>query len=69
MIGYDSMLKNGIAYLGDNKWSASIMFTDINYQLSAENHQMELVDRGLSSSARLTLSKCCKFPRIHVLAA
>lgn len=45
LIGYDSMLKNGIAYLGDNRWSASLVFTDINYQLSSEDHQMELVDR------------------------
>lgn len=34
LIGYDSMLRNGIAYLGDDRWSATILFQDINYQLS-----------------------------------
>lgn len=45
LIGYDSMLRNGIAYLGDDRWSATVMFTDINYQLSPEEHQMEVIDR------------------------
>lgn len=45
LIGYDSMLRNGIAYLGDDRWSATVMFTDINYQLSPEEHQMDVIDR------------------------
>ena len=45
LIGYDSMLRNGIAYLGDDRWSVSIGFSDVNYQLSTEEHQMELIDR------------------------
>lgn len=45
LIGYDSMLRNGIAYLGDDRWSATVMFADINYQLSPEEHQMEVIDR------------------------
>ena len=45
MIGWDSMLRNGIAYLGDDLWSATILFSDINYQLSEESHQMEIIDR------------------------
>lgn len=45
LIGYDSMLRNGIAYLGDDRWSATILFQDINYQLSQEEHQMEIIDR------------------------
>ena len=45
LIGYDSMLRNGIAYLGPDRWSATVMFTDINYQLSPEEHQMEVIDR------------------------
>ena len=45
LIGYDSMLRNGVAYLGDDRWSASIAFDDINYQLCPEAHQMEIIDR------------------------
>ena len=45
LIGYDSMLRNGVAYLGDGRWSATIAFQDINYQLSPESHQMEIIDR------------------------
>ena len=45
LIGYDSMLRNGIAYLGDDRWSATILFQDINYQLSQKEHQMEIIDR------------------------
>ena len=45
LIGYDSMLRNGIAYLGDDRWSATILFQDINYQLSQEEHQIEIIDR------------------------
>ena len=44
-IGYDSMLRNGIAHLGGDQWSASIAFKDINYQLSPEAHQMEIIDK------------------------
>lgn len=45
IIGYEGMLRNGIAYLGDGRWSVSIGFSDVNYQLSTEEHQMELIDR------------------------
>lgn len=45
LIGYDSMLRNGVAYLGDDRWSASIAFDDINYQLCPEAHQMEIIER------------------------
>lgn len=45
LIGYDSMLRNGIAHLGGDQWSASIAFKDINYQLSPEAHQMEIIDK------------------------
>lgn len=45
LIGYDSMLRNGVAYLGGDMWSASIMFEDINYQTAREEHQMEIIDR------------------------
>lgn len=45
LIGYDAMLRNGTARLGDGRWSATILFQDINYQLSPETHQMEIIDR------------------------
>lgn len=45
LIGYDSMLRNGIAHLGGDQWSASVVFEDINYQLSPEAHQMEIIDK------------------------
>ena len=45
LIGYDAMLRNRIASLGDGRWSATILFQDINYQLSPESHQMEIIDR------------------------
>ena len=35
-IGFDSMLRNGCAYLGGDLWSASVVFTDVNYQLAPE---------------------------------
>lgn len=45
LIGYDSMLRNGIAHLGGDQWSAGVVFEDINYQLSPEAHQMEIIDK------------------------
>lgn len=45
LLGFDSLLRNGIAYLGDDRWSASIVFEDINYQLAPERTQMEIIDR------------------------
>ena len=44
-IGFDSMLRNGCAYLGGDLWSASVVFTDVNYQLAPEVYQMEVIDR------------------------
>lgn len=45
LLGFDSLLRNGIAYLGDDRWSASIVFEDINYQLAPEGSQLEIIDR------------------------
>lgn len=66
LIGYDSMLRNGIAYLGDDRWSATIAFTDINYQLSPESHQMEIIDRwaklinSFDAGQSLQISSCTR---------
>ncbi|MBW3089218.1 VirB4-like conjugal transfer ATPase, CD1110 family [Bifidobacterium miconisargentati] len=45
LLGYDSMARKGVAYLGDNQWSLTLEFTDINYEISTEQHQMEIIDR------------------------
>lgn len=52
LLGYDSMLKSGVAYLGDGRWSVTLMFSDINYEISTEDHQMEIIDKwaGLLNS-------------------
>ena len=60
------MLRNGIAYLGDDRWSATIAFTDINYQLSPESHQMEIIDRwaklinSFDAGQSLQISSCTR---------
>ncbi|WEV47746.1 type IV secretion system protein VirB4 [Bifidobacterium sp. ESL0690] len=45
LIGYDAMLPNGIAHLGDDRWSATLRIGDINYAISTQEHQMDIVDR------------------------
>lgn len=52
LLGFDSMLKNGIAYLGENLWSVTLLISDINYELATEDHQLEIIDRwaGLLNS-------------------
>lgn len=45
IIGFDMMLRNGIARLSDGRWSATILFEDINYETSTERHQLEIIDR------------------------
>lgn len=67
LIGYDAMLRNGIASLGDGRWSATILFQDINYQLSPESHQMEIIDRWASTASRP--GKACRSPPTRAHAA
>ena len=38
-IQYKAMLKEGICYLGDDLYSSSMMFTDVNYQIAREDVQ------------------------------
>ncbi|OTA26445.1 transfer complex protein [Alloscardovia macacae] len=45
VMGFNAMSRDGIAYLGDNRYSASLVFTDVNYSASSEAHQLELVER------------------------
>lgn len=44
LIGFDAMLRNGIAHLGGDRWSATILFSDINYQLASESRQLGILD-------------------------
>lgn len=44
LTGFDAMLRNGIAHLGDDRWSATIVFSDINYQLASEDRQLGILD-------------------------
>lgn len=45
MLGFDSMLKSGIVYLGGNRWSVTLLISDINYEISPEDHQLDIIDR------------------------
>ncbi|BAJ68100.1 hypothetical protein [Bifidobacterium longum] len=45
LLGYDSMLSNGIAYLGGDRWSVSLRISDINYQVATQDQQLDVVDR------------------------
>lgn len=45
LLGYDSMLSNGIAFLGGDRWSVSLRISDINYQVATQDQQLDVVDR------------------------
>lgn len=45
LIAYDAMLPNGIAYLGGNRYSATMSLGDINYAIATQEQQMDIVDR------------------------
>lgn len=45
LIPYDSMLANGITYLGNDKWSVVLQMSDVNYLIATEEHQMEILER------------------------
>lgn len=45
LIAYDAMLPNGIASLGDGRWSATMSLGDIDYQIATQEQQMDIVDR------------------------
>ncbi|OZG60725.1 MULTISPECIES: VirB4-like conjugal transfer ATPase, CD1110 family [Bifidobacterium] len=64
LIGFDSMLRNGIAYLGNDRWSVSIVFADINYQLSPEAHQMEIIDRWAKLLNMFDAGQCVQISAI-----
>lgn len=42
------MIKNGVCYLGDNLYSASMKFTDVNYQTAREEDQMSIFDKYMT---------------------
>lgn len=45
LIPYDSMLANGLVYLGHDQWSVVLQLSDVNYLIATEAHQMEILDR------------------------
>lgn len=45
LLGFDSMLANGIAYLGDDRWSVTLLISDINYEITTEDHQLDIIDQ------------------------
>ena len=45
LIPYEAMLSNGLVYLGADRWSVALQLSDVNYLISTEEHQMEILDR------------------------
>ncbi|UAJ81704.1 type IV secretion system protein VirB4 (plasmid) [Leifsonia sp. ZF2019] len=45
VLGYKTMLPNGVAWLGADEWSMTMRVSDINYVAAAEEHQESIVDR------------------------
>lgn len=62
LLGFDSMLESGIAFLGDNRWSVTLLISDINYEISTQEHQLDIIDRwagilnGLGSNEQLQIN-------------
>ena len=70
LLGYDSMLSNGIAFLGGDRWSVSPRISDINYQVATQDQQLDVVDRwghflnsiGENMGVRITVATCMLDP-------
>ena len=63
LIGYDAMTaQRGSASLDDGRWSATILFQDINYQLSPESTRWRSSTGGPSSSTASRPGKACRSP-------
>ena len=45
LIGYEAMLDKGIAYLGDDRWSATMSLSDINYEMATQERQAQIIDQ------------------------
>lgn len=45
ILGYESMLPSGMAWLGEDEWSVTVRLSDINYIAAAEEVQESIVDR------------------------
>lgn len=43
LIGYESMLADGIAYLGADRWSITLSLSDINYEMTTQERQAQLI--------------------------
>lgn len=62
LVPYDSLSESGIAYLGDDRWSVTLRLSDVNYQISPDEHQMQILDgwakylNGFSQTATLQVT-------------
>ncbi len=62
LVPYDSLSESGIAFLGDDRWSVTLRLSDVNYQISPDEHQMRILDgwakylNGFSQTAMLQVT-------------
>lgn len=45
VLGYKAMLPNGVAWLGEDEWSLSVLISDINYRATAQEEQERIIDQ------------------------
>lgn len=45
LIGYDSMMSTGAAYLGNDLWSITLKISDVNYLIATQEKQGEIIDK------------------------
>lgn len=62
IIPYESMFESGIAYLGNELWSITLHLSDVNYQISPDDIQMQILDgwakwiNGFSQTASVQIN-------------
>ena len=45
VLGYKALLPNGVAWLGEDEWSLSVLISDINYRAIAQEEQERIIDQ------------------------
>lgn len=45
VLGYKAMMPNGVAWLGEDEWSLSVLISDINYRATAQEEQERIIDQ------------------------
>ncbi|KAA8830169.1 VirB4-like conjugal transfer ATPase, CD1110 family [Bifidobacterium tissieri] len=74
LIGYEAMLDKGIAYLGDARWSATMHLSDINYEMSTQERQAQIINQWarfintFDGSTRLQITCMTRTLDPHVVA-